>query len=233
MGRRPTMKSSNAEVCLGPGIKHTPAPVPRPVMAHTIREALMQVIWRGETIPIDFSFMEAVNAQSGQQIQLCYHCHKCGAGCPVVSFMDYTPDRLFRMAQLGLKRQVLSSSTIWLCAACHTCATRCPNDIDVTKVMDSLKEMAQKEKIKASRRIAPLFHRAFLSNLRRFGQIHEASLMAVLKLKTFSFFRDVMLGLKMFRKGKIVLLPKRTKGRKQIRKLFKEIRRRAEIPAES
>jgi hypothetical protein len=42
-----------------------------------------------------------------------------------------------------------------------------------------------------------------------------------------------MLGLKMFRKGKIVLLPKRIKGRKQIRKLFKEIRRRAEIPAES
>ncbi len=190
----------------------------------------MQVIWQGETVPIDFSFMEAVNGRSGERIQLCYHCHKCGAGCPVVSFMDYTPDKLFRMAQLGLKRQVLSSSTIWLCAACHTCATRCPNDIDVTRVMDALKEMALEEKIRSRQKVAAVFHRAFLSNLRRFGQIHEGSLMAVLKLKTLNLFADLGLGLKMFKRGKIVVLPRRIKGRKEIRRVFKEIARRAEMP---
>lgn len=192
----------------------------------------MQVIWQGETIPIDFSFMEAVNARSGQQIQLCYHCHKCGAGCPVASFMDHTPDRLFRMAQLGLKREVLSSSTIWLCSSCHTCATRCPNDINVTTVMDTLKEMALKEKIKSRQKVALHFHRAFLSNLRRLGQIHEASLMAVLKLKTLNLFGDLKLGLNMFRKGKIALFPKRIKGTKEISDLFNEIQRRGTVPEE-
>ncbi len=193
----------------------------------------MQVLWKGETIPIDMSFMEAVNARSRQQIQLCYHCHKCGAGCPVASFMDYTPDKLFRMAQLGLRRQVLSSSTIWLCSACHTCATRCPNDIDVTGVMDTLKEMALEEKIKSRQKVAASFHKAFLANLRIFGQIHEASLMAVLKLKTLDFFSDMKLGLDMFRRGKIALLPRRIKGTREIRRLFREVLRRGKPPEES
>ncbi len=193
----------------------------------------MQVIWQGETIPIDLSFLEVVNRRSGEQVQLCYHCHKCGAGCPVASFMDYTPDKLFRMAQLGLKRQVLSSTTIWLCSACHTCATRCPNDIDVTGVMDTLKEMALEEKIKSPQKVAARFHKAFLANVKRFGQLHEASLMAVLKLKTLNLFSDLKLGLKMFLKGKIALFPRRIKGRKEIRKLFKEIRRRANLAEES
>jgi len=197
-----------------------------------IEENRMEVIWRGETIPIDLSFVEVVNKRSSQQVQLCYHCHKCGAGCPVASFLDYIPDRLFRMAQLGLKRQVLSSTTIWLCSACHTCATRCPNDIDVTRVMDTLKEMALAQKIKSPQKVAARFHKAFLANLRRFGQLHEASLMAVLKLKTLNLFSDLKLGLRMFMKRKIALFPKKIKGAKEIRKLFKEVRRRETIAEE-
>jgi heterodisulfide reductase subunit C len=189
----------------------------------------MEVIWRGQRKPIDFSFRETVNARSGEKTQLCYHCHKCAAGCPVASFMDYTPDRLFRMAELGLRRQVLSSRTIWLCSACHTCATRCPNDIDITTVMDTLKEMALEEKIKSRLGVAAIFHRAFLSNLRIFGQLHEASLMAALKLMTLNFFSDLKLGLAMFRKGKIALVPKRVRGTKEIRKLFREIRKQGSV----
>ena len=190
----------------------------------------MQVLWQGETIPIDLSFAERVNRRSGQKIQLCYHCHKCGAGCPVASYMDCTPDKLFRMAQLGLRRQVLSSTTIWLCSACHTCATRCPNDIDITGVMDALKQMAIEEKIKSRQKVAVLFHKAFVANLTRFGQVHEASLMAVLKLKTFDLFSDLKLGFKMFKKGKIAVFPKRIRGTREMRKLFREARRRAETP---
>ena len=190
----------------------------------------MQVVWRGERRPIDFSFREALNARSGQQIQLCYHCHKCAAGCPVVSFMDYTPDRLFRMTELGLRRQVLGSRTIWLCSACHICATRCPNDIDITTVMDTLKEMALGEKIKSRLSVAAIFHRAFLSNLRMFGQLHEASLMAALKLMTLNFFSDLKLGMKMFRKGKIAIVPKRVRGTREIRKMFKEIQKEERVP---
>jgi heterodisulfide reductase subunit C len=143
--------------------------------------------------------------------------------------MDYTPDRLFRMAELGLRRQVLSSRTIWLCSACHTCATRCPNDIDITTVMDTLKEMALQEKIKSRLSVAAIFHRAFLSNLRIFGQLHEASLMAALKLMTLNFFSDLKLGMAMFRKGKIALVPKRVRGTKEIRKLFREIRKQGSV----
>ena len=49
---------------------------------------------------INIFYLEFV---SDQAIQLCYHCHKCMAGCPVADQMDYGPDRILRMVQLGEK----------------------------------------------------------------------------------------------------------------------------------
>ena len=34
-------------------------------------------------------------------MELCYHCHKCTAGCPVIEQMSYGPDRVLRMVALG------------------------------------------------------------------------------------------------------------------------------------
>ncbi|MCX7608923.1 MAG: 4Fe-4S dicluster domain-containing protein, partial [Anaerolineales bacterium] len=53
--------------------------------------------------------------------------------------MEYGPDRILRMVQLGERERLLKSRDIWLCAACETCGTRCPNDIDIAKVMDALR----------------------------------------------------------------------------------------------
>ena len=42
-----------------------------------------------------------VNRLSEQSTELCYHCHKCTAGCPVVSEMTFGPDRVLRMVAWG------------------------------------------------------------------------------------------------------------------------------------
>ena len=88
------------------------------------------------------TFLDQVNTTSEQTVQLCYHCHKCTAGCPVVSAMRYGPDRALRMIQLGQAERLLTSRDIWLCLGCEACAEHCPNDIDAGQVMIALRQEA-------------------------------------------------------------------------------------------
>ncbi|MBN1811084.1 MAG: (Fe-S)-binding protein [Anaerolineae bacterium] len=91
------------------------------------------------------SFTDLVNDLSGQTIQLCYHCHKCTAGCPSAFAMEYGPDRILRLIQLGQRERLLSSRDPWLCFSCEMCGAHCPNDIDINEVMIALKEIAGEE----------------------------------------------------------------------------------------
>jgi heterodisulfide reductase subunit C len=82
---------------------------------------------------VDVSLMEQVNALAEQQVELCYHCHKCTSGCPAATEMRFGPDQMLLLLQLGQKDRLLSSADLWLCAGCETCATRCPNEIDIAR----------------------------------------------------------------------------------------------------
>jgi len=175
---------------------------------------------REGVLKVGSPFLGVVNQRSGQVIQLCYHCHKCTAGCPVAFAMDYGPDRLLRMMQFGLKEQVLCSSDIWICASCETCGTRCPNEIDIARVMDALRQMAVEEGLPTKERNVPLFHNLFLSIVKRLGRMHEASLMGLYKPLSRDLFSDIPMGLKMILKGKIPLLPHRIKGSDEVEKIF-------------
>ena len=50
-------------------------------------------------IGLDAGFIKEVNRLSGQQIELCYHCHTCTAGCLLSNDMAYGPDRLLRLVE--------------------------------------------------------------------------------------------------------------------------------------
>jgi len=87
-----------------------------------------------------------VSDLSGQNVFGCYQCGTCSAGCPYVDDMDLTPDEVLRYIILD-RREVLNSKTIWICSACFTCAERCPRDINITKVMESLRQIVLRHKI--------------------------------------------------------------------------------------
>ena len=181
----------------------------------------MQFIDSGPQI-VDPAFSQRVKQLSGIKLDRCYQCLTCTLGCPVAFAMDYHPDQIIRMVQLGLKEQVLSSSTIWICAGCETCVARCPNDVDLLRVMDTLREIALQEKIKGKEITIPIFHQNFLAGIRRFGRSHELSMLLLLKLKTRDILGDIGLGLKMLLKGKLKPLPHRVKGLKEIRAIFEK-----------
>ncbi len=95
------------------------------------------------------SFLKQVNDLSGQTTQLCYHCHKCTAGCPAAFAMEYGPDRILRLIQFGQRERLLASRDPWLCLGCEMCGAFCPNEIDINEVMIALKEVAEEEGYRA------------------------------------------------------------------------------------
>jgi heterodisulfide reductase subunit C len=165
-------------------------------------------------------FLSEVVQASGEKIQACFQCQKCSAGCPIAYAMDILPNQMLRHIQYGHREKVLSSKTIWICASCYTCSVRCPNNIDLAKIMDALRNLALRSGTEPGERDIPVFHSVFLDTIKSKGRIHELSLIIQLKSKTKDFLKDAGLGWKMFRKGKIKLLPSRLGGGKEIQEIF-------------
>ncbi|MEM2870202.1 MAG: 4Fe-4S dicluster domain-containing protein [Thermoplasmata archaeon] len=89
---------------------------------------------------------EEVAALCGESFTGCYQCGTCSAGCPFAEEMDLTPDEVIRFVIMN-KKSVLSSRTIWLCSSCFICAERCPRDINLTKVMEALRQIVLRQNI--------------------------------------------------------------------------------------
>jgi heterodisulfide reductase subunit C len=182
-------------------------------------------------IELSTGFLEAFERESGINVSACFQCRKCTNGCPVTFAMDLYPDQVMRYIQLGLKDEVLSSSTIWVCASCETCTTRCPNEIDIAGVMDHLKQTLVETRGRPREDKVLAFHRVFLDDIRKRGRIFETGMMQnyllksgefVSKLKDFSILDEMRLGWTMYRKGRLNLLPKAIKGKQEVKKLFEK-----------
>jgi heterodisulfide reductase subunit C len=168
----------------------------------------------------DLSFVEQVSELSQQNVQRCFYCLRCSAGCPSAYAMDYTPAQILRLVQLGQKDALFHSSAIWLCIGCETCGTRCPNEIHAGAVIDALRQIALHEQVPAGERTVFKLHEAFLDSIRYWGRLHELSMLAQYKLTSRDLFSDLDMGLDMFIKGKIHPFPKRIKGMDEIKALF-------------
>ncbi len=100
---------------------------------------------RINTARAEKSFVSKIEKISGQKLLACYQCGKCSAGCPMAAHMDVLPNQIIRMAQLGMKEQLLATRTIWTCVSCLTCNSRCPKGIRIAEVMESLRMTALRD----------------------------------------------------------------------------------------
>ncbi len=173
-------------------------------------------------------FANTIKKTSGLDVNLCYQCKKCSSGCPISYAMDYPPAQLMHAIRLGLKNLVFDSNTIWLCASCETCTTRCPQEVDIAKTMDALRSMALNAGVKPKVPDMAAFYRTGLTNIRYFGRMYELGLIGMLKLSTGQFTRDLDLGMKMLRKGKLKLLPS-FKGSPSTRRIFAKVKESSRV----
>jgi len=133
----------------------------------------MRIRLSAETLHSDL--VRKIEEMSGQDLMACYQCGKCSAGCPAAFAMDLLPSEVIRLVQLGQVEEVLRSATIWFCAACQACYARCPHGVDLTRIMEALRELAKEEmgdhidlSALSPRALAELPQQAFIGGFRKY-----------------------------------------------------------------
>lgn len=50
-----------------------------------------------------------------------------------------------RMAQLGMKEEIINSEELWECSTCYTCVERCPRQVPIVDIIIALRNIAVAE----------------------------------------------------------------------------------------
>jgi heterodisulfide reductase subunit C len=181
-------------------------------------------------------FLNRINGETDANISACYQCERCTNSCPVSHYMDVKPHQVIRYVQLGWREDLLASSTIWVCLSCEMCSTYCPNEVSVSTVINHLRNTAVHSSIEPKERHLAVFHQTFLEELLKYGRVNELWLMNSFnrkprilkeKLRAGTLKKEIQLGLALWRKGKLHLIPKRSKAIKEIKELYR--RKRGEV----
>jgi len=155
-------------------------------------------------------------------LEMCIQCGTCGGSCPSAAAMDHTPRMLFAMLRAGMEDEVLSSNTPWMCVSCYFCTVRCPQDIHITDVMYTIKNMslkAEKHNITAAD-----FSKTFIWMVENFGRGFEIGLAGVHNIRHFASrlpnMAPMAIGM-LTKKGMSPLPPKSIEGMDQLKKILK------------
>lgn len=161
----------------------------------------------------------------GEKLYSCIQCGTCSAACPVSHYMDYTPRKIIQMVREGFKNEVLGSSTVWLCASCYACTQECPKGIKITDVMYALKREAISGGYYPKRFPSAVLAGSFFKQVLGFGRNSEGPLLLKMYLKTnpLMLFKNMTLGFKLWKTGRLSLKTERTNKKGALKKLLNDI----------
>jgi len=170
-------------------------------------------------------FLKQVEAiPAGERIKRCIQCGTCTGSCPVSYAMDISPRQLIALFRAGEMEAIMKSRTIWICASCYACSTRCPSGIKITDIIYALKRTAMEKQKKSQAPQVQTLARLFVSNLMRYGRLHEGTLIREYYTKTgitklFGFFPLVK---KMYTTKRLALFPKKIKAHKSLSHIIRK-----------
>ena len=157
----------------------------------------------------------------GEKLILCLQCGTCGGSCPSGADMDHTPRRIFALIDADMKEEVLKSNTPWFCVSCYYCTVRCPQEIPITDIMYTLKQMAVKEGLYDDSK-APDFSKTFIGWVEDYGRSFELGLMGIhmLRHNPLGAFKLADMGIGLVAKGRMAFTPTRIKGLDGLKKIL-------------
>ncbi|MHA1869364.1 MAG: 4Fe-4S dicluster domain-containing protein, partial [Promethearchaeota archaeon] len=99
----------------------------------------------------DYEFKkQIIDVHLHDKIKYCYQCNRCTDHCPVAEAVPdrYNPRKLVLFSVLGLKQFVLGQEdnfNIWGCQVCDTCDEVCPQEIHLTDIFATLKNLSAQQ----------------------------------------------------------------------------------------
>jgi heterodisulfide reductase subunit C len=75
----------------------------------------------------------------------CLQCGKCTGSCPSGRITALRTRKIFLMARLDMREELLSSDDLWYCTTCYTCYERCPRSVKTTDIIRTIRNIAAKE----------------------------------------------------------------------------------------
>ncbi len=86
-----------------------------------------------------------ISKEIADAAKMCFQCGTCTAGCPSGRRTSYRVRKIVRMAQLGLKDEIITSEELWDCSTCYTCVERCPRQVPIVDLIIDLRNLAVAE----------------------------------------------------------------------------------------
>ncbi len=180
-----------------------------------------------ETAVKEGSFLAQVIAATpnGQRLLHCLQCGSCGGSCPSGADMQFTPRALFALINADQRDVVLKANTIWACVSCYFCTTRCPQNIPITEIIYSLKRFSIAEGM-AQDTDAPALAKTFTNLLDKYGRSFEFGLASRFYLfnKPLAMLKMGPMGLSMFTRGRMSLMPTKIKKLEQLHAIISKAR---------
>jgi nitrate reductase gamma subunit/ferredoxin len=87
------------------------------------------------SVRVDPDFLLEIQKYGAVGAEKCFNCGNCTAICPLSNENDQFPRRIIRMAQLGMKDELLGSKELWLCYNCGECSETCPRQAEPGNLM--------------------------------------------------------------------------------------------------
>jgi len=180
-----------------------------PTRAHELSQELLKNVY---AIP------------KGEKIKECIQCGTCSASCPSAAAMQYSPREIIAALRAGMLDRVLDSNTVWMCVSCYSCTVRCPAGIPFTDVMYELKRLEVDKGLSRDSH-AESMARAFAETVDRHGRNAESELLRKYYLRTnpLKALGQVSLALKLLRRGRLEMLPRKIKGLDALHKMMATI----------
>jgi ferredoxin len=87
------------------------------------------------SVRVDPTLLYELKEYGAVGIEKCFNCGNCTAVCSLASNEAQFPRRIIRMAQLGMRDQLLGSKELWLCYNCAECSETCPKQAEPANFM--------------------------------------------------------------------------------------------------